>query len=136
MNPVKIKTVKINNTIYYLKAFLKNEVVVQVDAFQCTGECYQERDVVYDPPRPTFIKIRTTNSLDTTYFLEDAQRVFEGDIKWDGCSSLNFFPDEGGNEHFCGKNSAVALGSLIGEAYQFAKELMGDEVFDEDLFNG
>jgi hypothetical protein len=69
----------------------------------------------------------------TTYSLDEAQRVVEGYIKWDGCSDITFYPDQGGNVHFCGEKSAKVIGELLRVTYQIAEGFLGDKV-DKDCF--
>lgn len=133
---VQTKEIMIGNTTYFLKANYKSEdCYVDIETFICVGECYQEKDEIYDPPKKQFPKKGATSSNDTTYNLEDAQRVFSGYIKWDGCSDVDFYPDHRGNEHFCGIKAALALGSLLEASYEFARELMGDKVDDECFYD-
>jgi hypothetical protein len=133
------KNIKINNTEYVL-CLTKDDsesVTVDIDVFEVKGECYQEKGVVYDPPKPYYPLKGSNCSYDTTYDTENAQRVVSAYVKWDGCSDIDFYPDSDGNEHYCGKNSAVQLGSVIESVYDFAKEALGPEVIhDLGLFNG
>lgn len=133
---MKIKEITINNALYFLvaKDLDPENYHVNLTAIACVGETISEKGVDYDPPKKNFARRGAIHSLDTTYELDDAQRVFSGSIKWDGCSDIDFFPDEEGNNHFCGKQSAIDLGLLLGEAYGFAKEIMGEKVYD-DCFN-
>lgn len=118
---------KFGHTKYLFKLSLANEVVVDVEVFRATGEDEGEHLL--------FQRKNAENGMDVTGSLDEAERVLEGDVKWDGCSNLNFFPDCGGNEHFCGKNSAIELGLVLSALYDDARELMGPEkVFDLDLY--
>lgn len=109
------------------KERLPYEVWVDIEAF----------DIIYKFEAHIYYKRKgATCSDDTTTDLNDAQRVFTAYIKWDGCSDFDFYPDRGGNDHFCGKSYAVSLGETIGSAYELALELLGDKADDEDMFNG
>jgi hypothetical protein len=132
---VEIIETEINHIMYVLKFKINPEHLysVEVEAYTVTGEVLRENFVDYDPPKKTYERVGATSSNDTTYSLEDAKRTFEGWIKWDGCSDIQFFPDEMGNNHFCGKASAVNLGLLVSEAYDHAATFMGDKV-DEGCF--
>lgn len=133
----KIKEVIIYHSTYIIRAndIKAENYHVNLEIFRSVGECYSEEGVDYDPPRKCFPRKGETNSLNTTYDLADAQRVLQGYIKWDGCSDIDFFPDHGGNEHFCGKPGAVGLGALIDHAYEFAREIMGDKVLDDCFYD-
>lgn len=122
---------------FIIRLSLANEFVVNIEAFRVVGEVHSEGGVEFDPPRKEYERKGATNSMDTTPNLDEAQRVIEGSIKWDGCSNLNFFPDEKGYVHFCGKNGAVVMGNLLAAMYDEAKELMGPKaVHDVELFEG
>lgn len=54
------------------------------------------------------------------YDLDKAERVIKGSIKWDGCSNWNMMPDDT-LLHFCGKEGAIGLGTLLGRLYDIAK---------------
>jgi hypothetical protein len=127
---MNIKEVKINNTIYLLRAITPNpdDCYIELEAFCCYGEVTSEDGIEYDPPKKYFSKKESTASDDVTCNLEEARRVFKAEIKWDGCSHIDFYPDRKGYEHFCGKRDATDLGLVLNEAYDFAAELMGDKV--------
>jgi hypothetical protein len=126
------KELQINSSFYIFRAHLENEVVVGIEAFRSVGETYPI-DMADDEAIKTFARKGSTDSLDITTDFSEAQRVLEGTIKWDGCSDINFYPDTAGNEHYCGKPVAIELGQVIGESYEFARELMGNSV-DENCF--
>lgn len=101
---------------------------VDVEVFAIAAEDEDEK--------PLFEKKGSTCSMDVTEDINDAQRVIEGMVKWDGCSHLNFFPDEEGYVHYCGRTSAVQLGELIGLVYDEARKGMTDKVHDLELYEG
>lgn len=113
---------------YVVRVLHENEedCHVDVEVFAIAAEDEDEK--------PLFERRGATNSMDVTEDIENAQRVFNGMIKWDGCSHLNFFPDEEGYVHYCGKSSAVQLGELVGFVYDKAREEMADKVHDLDLY--
>lgn len=131
------KEVTVGHQLFVLrvKNFKEDNYHVDIEAFAVTGEVYSEKGLEYDPPMKSFARKGARSSMDTTYELDEAQRVIDGYVKWDGCSDLDFFPDRNGNDHFCGKNNAMGLGLLIGEIYEFARELLGSKVSDRELFN-
>ena len=111
-----------------------NEVITKVQCFAVTH--FEEIHFADDPKGktvegPFFERRGATASNDTTNLLDEAQRVFEGTIKWDGCSDIRFYPDEGGYSHYCGRPGACDLGFLMDNAYSLAKEVMGDKVYEE-----
>ena len=121
-----VRHIELGGLEYTLSACIgTNDYYVDVVAWAVTGEVYEEMEVEFDPPKRIYERKGATSSLDTTYDLGEAQRVFEGFIKWDGCSDLTIYPDEDGNNHFCGAQSARSLGLVISAAYDLAKELMG-----------
>lgn len=124
------KEVTLNHITYILRAkpSPKMETAVDVEAFKCVGEV-SEDGVAHKEYRrrgASSLKHRVRD-------LNDANRVFTAAIKWDGCSDINFYPDRGGNEQFCGKPCVTNIGCLLGAAYELASELMGDKV-DKELF--
>ena len=107
----------------------ENEVVVGIKAYAREGEDENGFN--------TYVKVGSNGNGTTTINLEEAQRVLEGYIKWDGCSDFDFYPDHGGNEHFCGKRHAVGLGKLLEFIYDEARIIMGSEkVWDVEMYEG
>jgi hypothetical protein len=60
---------------------------------------------------------------DPTKELDEAQRLVEGMIKWDGCAHYNF-GDENGYLHLCGSGNADVLANTITEIHRRCGELM------------
>lgn len=56
-----------------------------------------------------------------------AKPLITGYVKWDGCSNWNFGDDM---MHFCFKESAVMIGTMLGRCYDIAKKEMGEDFFD------
>lgn len=106
-----------------------NEVVVGVKVYRTDGED--------EDGQLSYVKVGSNGNAATTTNLEEAQRVLEGYVKWDGCSDFDFYPDHGGNEHFCGKKHAVGLGKLLDFIYDEARTMMGPEtVWDVEMYEG
>jgi len=121
-------TLVISGREFIIHAKPANEVVIKVEVFKSWVSMYEDGSKQY-PIRGA------VSGMDTTDDLEQAQRMFTGTIKWDGCSDLNFFPDEDGYEHFCGRKGAIALGELINQAYEIAWGMMPNSN-DRELFDG
>ena len=64
------------------------------------------------------------SSPDTVYTTDEAQVFLSGSIKWDGCSNLRFDEQDHVMLHFCSRDEAVAVGTLLGRLYDMAKELI------------
>ena len=64
-------------------------------------------------------------SRDQTSNLDEAERVFVGHVKWDGCSNWDLNGD-GGIPHFCSKEQAVRVGAVMALCYDYAAALMPD----------
>lgn len=47
---------------------------------------------------------------------DDAERLFSGSVKWDGCANLNFHTDEV-RRHFCSFNDVRKFSTLLEHAY-------------------
>lgn len=115
---------------YAFTVELINEYVAQIECYEVLFFMEDE-----DPSIPMYLSRGATNSEDTTANLEKAQKVFEGRVKWDGCSDMRFYPDAEGYSHYCGRGKACDLGLLMNNAYDIAKEVLGSTVY-EDCFEG
>lgn len=102
--------------------------VVDVEAFNITG--WDENN------SPEYEEKNAMCGSDTTINIDKAKRILVGTIKWDGCSDINFYPDNDGCSHFCGMKSALDLGYILGALYEEAKKTMQITVSDLDMFNG
>ena len=108
---------------------------VTLEVFQIRHEVTCEKGVVLDPPRKEF-QLRGKSGIDEiTTELNEASRVLEGSIKWDGCSNLDFYPDEEPMYHFCGKGDLTRYTDMLAKVYDLAREAMGDKVCDIELYN-
>lgn len=63
---------------------------------------------------------------DPVYTLEEAEIYLEGSMKWDGCSNIDFFPEDSrkGYKHFCGAASLKMHCDLLQYLYDKSFELM------------
>jgi hypothetical protein len=68
------------------------------------------------------------SSMDFTVDLTTADTYLSGSVKWDGCSNWSFDEQDRGMLHFCAKQDAIALGTLMGYLYDWAKELGMDKL--------
>jgi len=53
--------------------------------------------------------------------IEGAEILFEGHVKWDGCSNWSF-GDEGYGLHYCDRDSLTHLGEALSRCWDFTKE--------------
>ena len=53
--------------------------------------------------------------------LDDDSLIFEGSVKWDGCSNWSFGPEVA---HFCGRQGLERYSVLVLSLYDWAVELM------------
>lgn len=109
---------------------------VEFEVFHSTGETVWEKGVSIDPPRRNYERKDSRSSNDQTDNIDEAQRMLEGSVKWDGCSNIQFFPDDGAYTHFCGKNGAMEIGQVLATVYDLARVMMGDTVCDVGLYEG
>ena len=75
-----------------------------------TGYLYNVRNYVY--------------GMDYTENIEEAQIYLSGSIKWGGCSNINLGIDQQKCLHFCSKQKAKNIGTLLGRIYDLAAEMM------------
>lgn len=61
---------------------------------------------------------------DNSESFETAERYFEGFVKWDGCSHIEFGDDEDRYLHLCGRESFDKLGLIIAAVFERCGELM------------
>lgn len=54
--------------------------------------------------------------------ISEASVFMSGSIRWDGCSNLRFDGQDDIMLHFCGKQSAVDVGTLLGRLYDLAAD--------------
>lgn len=72
---------------------------------------------------PMYERKGASSSMDTTSNPREAARYFEGCVKWDGCSHVNF-GDENAYLHLCGVESFRKLASIMAAVYARCGELM------------
>lgn len=51
-----------------------------------------------------------------------AEIFLAGDLKWDGCSNLAFYPQTNTMLHLCGVKDVTAVGELMANLYEIARE--------------
>lgn len=56
--------------------------------------------------------------------MDEAEPYFHGSVKWDGCSNWNFDEQERCMLHGCSKSDIVNLGLILGECWEWTKELL------------
>ena len=66
-----------------------------------------------------------TSSCDMTHDPHHAERLFDGFIKWDGCSHVTF-GDDTGYLHLCGKRDFTQLREALDIVFNRCGELMKD----------
>lgn len=84
--------------------------------------------------RVMFQRRGAPTSPDFVYTTDEAEKYLHGSIKWDGCSDLNFWPDDDGYVHWCGPHDFRKHFQLLETIYRRAQELMpqgNDDPWDE-----
>lgn len=76
--------------------------------------------LVYADP-PEFRSAEEFNEY--TADLDKAEKLFYGNIKWDGCSH-NYFGDKGGYYHGCSRNDVVRMGKVLEFVWERALEVV------------
>lgn len=116
----------------------RREVLYEDLEFFVVAESFQHRiDVVVYPVfgmlkdgvlekqsdgRPYFVEKKMGGSPVTS--LEEAEVQLSGSVKWDGCSNWSLFGDPHCMTHFCSKQEAVDIGTLLGRLYDLAAEMV------------
>lgn len=78
------------------------------------------------------------NKLSVEFFVyeEDCDNnrslFFSGFVKWDGCSNW-LIPDSNYQFHFCGRKEMQKLTDLLQAMFDWAAELMPDQLLVEDV---
>lgn len=68
-----------------------------------------------------FSRKGSTSSLDTTSSMAEANRAAVAFVKWDGCTEIDFYPDEDGGSHYCGAPALEKFCSMVKELRELAK---------------
>ncbi len=72
------------------------------------------------------------SSEETTQKLEEAQTLFQGSVKWDGCSHLSF-GDKDGYIHFCGGEQWAVMMRTMNRVWEIARENLSQEHTKEEF---
>jgi hypothetical protein len=128
------KTVEFGRYVIVLEH--ANEVVINFEVFESVGEVYSEKGVKFDPPKKAYTCRGDGFPVDTVYELSEAERSMRGSVKWDGCSNIDFSPDDDVMNHFCGKKQAVNIGALLGFIYDECREMMSGKIHDIEMYEG
>jgi hypothetical protein len=62
---------------------------------------------------------------------QNAEPMFKGSVKWDGCSNWDFSFQEMNMFHGCSKTDLINLGLILGEAWSMTKILIPDTWSDD-----
>ena len=79
---------------------------------------------------PIFHKRGSGCYPDPVESLEDAGIAIKGSVKWDGCSNWDFSSEEMILFHGCNKQTLVNIGLILGEAWDWTKELIPETWMD------
>lgn len=61
----------------------------------------------------------------------NAEPMFKGSVKWDGCSNWDFSFQEMNMFHGCSKTDLINLGLILGEAWSMTKNLIPNTWSDD-----
>lgn len=113
-----------------IATFQNNTYSVDFDCYEITG---QGQDTNGDFNVNIYERKGATSSEDETKNINEAQTLFRGSVKWDGCSHVTF-GDEEGYIHLCGKYNWLSLQEALSRVYKKAGEIMGD-IADKEEFD-
>lgn len=97
----------------------KTVISVDVKAYEVVGRLCTPKD---EP-----LWRRRGDVSDDTSTLEDAEVLFEGYVKWDGCSHWMFTDNRQDTMiHLCGRRSVLRLGQQLLSCWDWCDELLGE----------
>lgn len=74
--------------------------------------------------KPLFHKAGSGTYPDPVEHYQNAEITLKGSVKWDGCSNWDFSSTELNMFHGCCKADLTNLGAIMGEAWDWTRELL------------
>lgn len=101
------------------------DVIANFKVYRIVGEYVTERhpDGTTTSYERGYQRANSHRSPDPVEHLAQAEVFLHGGVKWDGCSDWHFDEQEDSMLHFCGKEEAGAIGTLLCRLYDWAREL-------------
>jgi hypothetical protein len=106
----------------YVFRYDVKEYVVGFEVFSatCGPVSSEELAKIASPSDLSYRKRKDLNNF--TDQLNDAERLIEGDIRWDGCANFLIEPDQDTMIHTCSAAEALAIGQALHIAYEEARQ--------------
>lgn len=98
-------------------------IVAKPDEYHVEYEIYAHEGYGYNDDDVHYYHKKGADSFDPVPDYHDAEYVFKGSVKWDGCSNWDLNPIDC-QFHGCSKEHLINIGLILGEAWEWTKELI------------
>jgi len=132
---MKICTKHFDNIEYTARYWLINEAVMGFKTYKIISETTEtptEPGIYKNTIKRVYERDNADHGMDVVTDLEEAQIFLSGNIRFDGCSNMQFNEQENCMLHFCGRKMATDVRVLMGELYDIAIDYIPST--DKDCF--